>query len=1151
MSRKLSATIFISLLLVAFLAINASASQTADNNVWKYREYIEKNSKTRLAGAERAIDYVAMPGGANTAPLGFDEINSASPGISVGITTHDFQHNGRTNRQVDWRGTQVVHLIWFKQTDFIAGGDGGTGYEAFDPVYGSFVFQGTGGGCDIHPRLGSGTNFSGYIALEVDTEGKAVIANHHDEGAGYASTVWYDFDAVNCFFSPYKRRLPDSLMKYGVPPDQITSGEFRFIWPDMAYHVYDGDTVTHVFAMQLENEIDESFVHYFRRVGSDTLGNWDYPSMLVDTIPCISQVVVASRNSAKVALVWMAPPGAYPGDPESWDRDWLDPGLGVNQRTNDVYMMMSYNMGASWNPKQNISAYDSTTGGYLGHSDISALIDTQDRLHILWDARVIAPPDPDVGGLGAYTYFWGSRLLHWDEFNSEIRTVKDANWNIADETINDSTCTGGAWNEMSIVKPQIAECDGKFYALFVQFLDLENGIYIDCAALRWQGAGYRGTANGELYIAVSDNGGYNWDIARNLTNTYTPLCDTSGTPYECESDHWPAISRFGMQVFETDDFDIVPIVDPSGDYAGDMYLDVLYVNDKFPGSCQQDAAIWTTNPVKWFRVPCVEPVPNPVIVIYPREITQPTWVKPGETITETITLENVGNAELHVTSISTVETNGDAGWLDVSNYGPVTISHLTPNSMQFTLYLNAGGTIQTGPAVVTGYVQIESDAANGTGYIPVELIVADTVMFPEEMDIRTVCKRLIFSNAGNIGSGGGYDGNGGYNMGFFDDCDTTNNVSGADDQANVYLYSGSPFICYIDGSDTIMNYYMFDATWLSDDGFRPIESPHADSTTYPDYQYGYSGQFLSNDSNIMLECEYFAPKHSDSCSFIVMKQRIMNISDKTFNNVFYGDAIDWDIPSDSGSENGSDFDATRKLMYCYGAEYDADSIENNDCVLADDRLGGLAFYGGFKLPHTNEVNDRYTVPRAMWTRMNADYVYPMGGFVPSQLYQLMTSITGYSVWTATNQTYEDSLYQDLHMISVFTQRTLNPGDTMVFVKILSTSNTGLMTLQMNVDKARMWIMARPDIFTWPEVVITCCCDKPGDSNNNGSVNILDVTYTISYLYKSGPPPPCPAEADANGNCSVNILDVTYTISYLYKSGPAPKCPPSDCPLCNP
>jgi len=68
-----------------------------------------------------------------------------------------------------------------------------------------------------------------------------------------------------------------------------------------------------------------------------------------------------------------------------------------------------------------------------------------------------------------------------------------------------------------------------------------------------------------------------------------------------------------------------------------------------------------------------------------------------------------------------------------------------------------------------------------------------------------------------------------------------------------------------------------------------------------------------------------------------------------------------------------------------------------------------------------------------------------------------------------------------------------------------------------------------------------CCDVPGDANNNGAVNILDVTYLINYLYKSGPAPVCDDEADANGNSAINILDATYLINYLYKDGAAPIC----------
>jgi len=51
MIRKLSAIVILSLLLAVYFAANVFASQSADNNVWKFREYLTKNSKAKLAGA--------------------------------------------------------------------------------------------------------------------------------------------------------------------------------------------------------------------------------------------------------------------------------------------------------------------------------------------------------------------------------------------------------------------------------------------------------------------------------------------------------------------------------------------------------------------------------------------------------------------------------------------------------------------------------------------------------------------------------------------------------------------------------------------------------------------------------------------------------------------------------------------------------------------------------------------------------------------------------------------------------------------------------------------------------------------------------------------------------------------------------------------
>lgn len=64
----------------------------------------------------------------------------------------------------------------------------------------------------------------------------------------------------------------------------------------------------------------------------------------------------------------------------------------------------------------------------------------------------------------------------------------------------------------------------------------------------------------------------------------------------------------------------------------------------------------------------------------------------------------------------------------------------------------------------------------------------------------------------------------------------------------------------------------------------------------------------------------------------------------------------------------------------------------------------------------------------------------------------------------------------------------------------------------------------------------------GDANGDSSVNILDVTCLINYLYKSGPPPDSQRAGDADGSGDINLLDITYLINYIYKNGPGPLCP---------
>ncbi|MGB2804426.1 MAG: dockerin type I repeat-containing protein, partial [Candidatus Zixiibacteriota bacterium] len=62
---------------------------------------------------------------------------------------------------------------------------------------------------------------------------------------------------------------------------------------------------------------------------------------------------------------------------------------------------------------------------------------------------------------------------------------------------------------------------------------------------------------------------------------------------------------------------------------------------------------------------------------------------------------------------------------------------------------------------------------------------------------------------------------------------------------------------------------------------------------------------------------------------------------------------------------------------------------------------------------------------------------------------------------------------------------------------------------------------------------------PGDANGDQIVNVGDVVYLVSYLYKNGPAPDPLAAGDADCNGVINVSDVVYLVNYLYKGGPAP------------
>ncbi len=62
---------------------------------------------------------------------------------------------------------------------------------------------------------------------------------------------------------------------------------------------------------------------------------------------------------------------------------------------------------------------------------------------------------------------------------------------------------------------------------------------------------------------------------------------------------------------------------------------------------------------------------------------------------------------------------------------------------------------------------------------------------------------------------------------------------------------------------------------------------------------------------------------------------------------------------------------------------------------------------------------------------------------------------------------------------------------------------------------------------------------PGDVNDDGSVDVADMSYLVAYLFEGGPLPQpyeCVGDIDATG--SIDVGDLTYLVAYLFQGGSA-------------
>ncbi len=1011
-------------------------------------------------------------------------------GVKIGETWWENQRNGSMRRMITWgkhgpvgSETMLVHFSWMYYPT-PPPSDRQYRYDVYDAQTGTFGFE-----VCLQPL----DEYGGFTVIDVTNDDRAIVGGHNkvDRPSGpYQSQFYWDFLPGISFFV-VNCRVPDGFgagCEYNYIPD-----EDGFIWPSMCWQ--EGlDTVLHVFALENNGMWDAAWpganqaqaLMYFRSVNPET----SVPSCPWSDTYCVDTVFTFGHDcdcldNGKVAIAWIANV-QDPSDPcAGGDTCSSTYFVAEPECDNDVYYQVSPAGagGVWWNPRVNITKNSYGEDGYRPYTDLSVLIDSEENTHVVWNARTwvhdAANPCDTKGG----------RMFHYSEGTGLTTVVHPFDW----EQVN---CDGGAWN-LNASKMTLSECDGKLYCIFVQYNDIPAGRDDDCAMY------YTGGANGDLYVSVSDDWGMTWDRARNLTNTYTPDCDSG----ECESEVYPSMVKFGTDyvgIWPSDpEFIVDPSVPPDSPYVGDWYLDVQYINDHSAGCIVQTEGYWDLADVKWFRLPCVEPVPAVVVVVVPDTFTI-IDLPPGLQLDTSFYMENLGNLDF-IYTILVEEDNGPPGWL-----GAAPPSGVVPPSQvdTGTASINQGGIIQTSMHV-TGRIIIHSNASSSPDTIEVDV----TVTAPDLDSLDVIPDTLMFTanQNGPLPASQSFqveeiDG-GNIPFGLAEtspwfDLDKTGGTTPEAVQASILTTSLAP------------------GTYLDS---VTVSSPVADNS--PVYEF---------------------------IKFIVTPAGTCDWNPGDTHKMHYPQ-----LPNDTGW----DVNATYPLVLaddfrCMQTGYIKDihfwgSWRHNDVGVVDSFL--LSFHADIPADQNPEG---YSKPGdSLWHRVITDWEMvamdprDQGWFDPSDTTYILHDHADYFQYNVCLDS-ADWFYQDSNTI-YWLNISAFVFDTAQFRWGWKSSDS-----QWNDDGVWAFI---PD-YDWEELYdLGGVTYVPGDVDDNGVVNTADTAYLFAFLYLAGPAPPytdpnCPAPwpaADANGDCWVDALDYIYLGFYLGGTGPAPtycpNCPPEPVP----
>jgi hypothetical protein len=481
-------------------------------------------------------------------PPQIDERDIVGDTVVIGTTWYESQSNGTVGRMLAKDESGYFHFAWMNGLDYSAI-NRHIYYNYIDPS-GVQGWPGVGVQVDSSAR-------AGYTTLDVDFGGVAFPTFHQTmiSGYPYKIAIGTSNPPYSGWFSVHDAPLIPLIEEIVWPRIQIDrNGRIHVVASEAAYYWY-----TRHYYISAE---------YDSGTGTITFDSiWTYvDEYLTDAID-----VATSDVSDRIAIGWTH--GRDEGIP------WVEP----NEHNNDIYIQIDEDGINPWFVfptnltdfiPPNLSFLPDTVIANMdtlrAYTDLDLYFDQDDYLHAAFTT---------VGffALNEETFVNASTIWHWTEqYPDEFRMVRDA---FDPENIIDC----GAYN-VRAQKPCLGQdpSTGYLYCMFQEY---------DVDSTHLSAAGW---PSGDIYVSVSTDGGLNWSVGTNVTNTITPQNAPAG---ECLSELTPSMAK-----------------------VVDDVCHIMYVLDRDAGFVIQNEGSWTLNDVIYHKV-SVDSIPAIPLV--------PQWPEPG------------------------------------------------------------------------------------------------------------------------------------------------------------------------------------------------------------------------------------------------------------------------------------------------------------------------------------------------------------------------------------------------------------------------------------------------------------------------------------------------------------------------------------------